>query len=370
MNKKIRRPALPAARTADKGIKDLLDGLREQVLRWRGDTGTVEEQVVTVGDLKDSGVAELAPGARAGVGTPIQRPASDPVYRVGALSGLQATGAFEIVILTWSGTNQRHYAHTEIWRNTSDDLGTAVKRGAAIAAEVFRDQADRDQTYYYWVRGVSTSGESGPFNTTAGTQAQTSASPDAVRDAISSTTWQASTTYQTFAVVRPTTQEITIDGVPVSFQAISGGMSGTSEPDWQANVVSFGDTVSDGSVTWEAIDAGQAPLLIGTRNGNPVVVMLGAVMEEASIGTAKIKDLAAEKINAGTISVALTLEAASITGGSLSIGGSGGSFTVNSDGSFSMSSASTGARVEQTTAAFKVFDSNGTKRVQIGDLSA
>jgi len=295
MTRRTRKPALPTVQTQEPALKRALDGLREQVMRWRGDSAALADELVTKGELTDSGIGQYGPGARGGAGRVIESP-DQGERRVDALTNLSAKGVFETVILTWDGTNQRHYSFTEIWRASTDDLGQAVKRGAAIAtAAVFRDQADRGQTYYYWVRGVSTSGQAGPFNATSGTQAHTSASPDAVRDAISSTEWQANTSYLPLAVIRPTSQEFKIDGVPVSFQAISGGTSGSTEPDWQASVANLGDTVSDGSVTWEAIDTGQAPLLVGTRNGNPVVVIPGAVIDNASIESAKIADAAITK---------------------------------------------------------------------------
>jgi hypothetical protein len=336
MSRKTRKPALPSAVTGP--FKDAIEGLREQAMRWRGDTGALDDEVITKGELTDSGIGQYGPGGRGGPGQVIEPP-DQTERRVGALTNLSAKGVFEIVILTWDGTNQSYYSFTEIWRASTDDIGQAVKRGAAIGtAEVFRDQADRGQTYYYWVRGVSTSGQVGPFNAVSGTKAHTSASPDAVRDAISSTKWQADTSYLPFAVIRPTSQEFKIDGVPVSFQAISGGTSGSSEPDWQASVANLGDTVSDGSVTWEAIDAGQAPLLIGTRNGNPVVVMPGIVVEDASIESAKIKELAANKILADKLS-AISADLGDITGGQMDIGGSGGRFIVNSDGSVDIRNA-------------------------------
>jgi len=47
---KTRKPPLPPATTHEPGLRKQLEGFREQLMRWRGDTGPVRDQVVTVGD--------------------------------------------------------------------------------------------------------------------------------------------------------------------------------------------------------------------------------------------------------------------------------------------------------------------------------
>ena len=96
-----------------------------------------------------------------------------------AIVGLTATGAFRTIILEWDAVNFRNYSYVEIWRSTTDDLGTAVKIGTTTAT-LYSDlppNASMAVTYYYWARVISRSNMIGPFNATAGTSATTANDP-------------------------------------------------------------------------------------------------------------------------------------------------------------------------------------------------
>ena len=99
-----------------------------------------------------------------------------------AIVGLTATGAFRTIILEWDAVNFRNYSYVEIWRSTTDDLGTAVKIGTTTAT-LYSDlppNASMAVTYYYWARVISRSNMIGPFNATAGTAATTANDPEYV----------------------------------------------------------------------------------------------------------------------------------------------------------------------------------------------
>ena len=96
-----------------------------------------------------------------------------------AIVGLTATGAFRTIILEWDAVNFRNYSYVELWRSTTDDLGTAVKIGTTTAT-LYSDlppNASLAVTYYYWARVVSRSNLIGPFNATSGTSATTANDP-------------------------------------------------------------------------------------------------------------------------------------------------------------------------------------------------
>lgn len=162
------RPNLP---TPPAGVgaqlRSMLSGLREQILVWRGDVGDRRQQVVTFGDLDGTDVGRVIFGAAGPTIQSRQQSRQEIVVPV-ALTNLSASALFQSVILTWDGVEQRDYVHTEVWRNTQDDLGTAKIRGTAIAG-IFTDDGDTGQSYYYWVRAVTDGGGKGPFNDTAGT---------------------------------------------------------------------------------------------------------------------------------------------------------------------------------------------------------
>lgn len=89
-----------------------------------------------------------------------------------APTGLRASGGFTNVYLEWNGGQYRNHAYTEIWRGTTDNLGDAVMVGTTIGS-VYADPTDYGTTYYYWIRFVSVANITGPYNQTSGTQATT-----------------------------------------------------------------------------------------------------------------------------------------------------------------------------------------------------
>ncbi|MDR5170735.1 hypothetical protein IHQ56_02780 [Methylobacillus flagellatus] len=75
--------------------------------------------------------------------------------------------------------------------------------------------------------------------------------------------------------------------------------------------------------------------------------------------------IAANRILAGTVSVALRLEAAEIVGGSIQIGNL---FSVNTVGKMLTKSALTGQRTERTSEGTYVYDAAGDLTVELGEL--
>lgn len=103
-----------------------------------------------------------------------------------APTGLRATGAFSTIILEWDAPAGGVGFVTEVWRSQVDDLGTAVKVLQApphllLIADHTLPEVSLAQTYYYWIRFRTSSGE-GPFNAAAGTPASTASDPEYVLD--------------------------------------------------------------------------------------------------------------------------------------------------------------------------------------------
>ena len=95
-----------------------------------------------------------------------------------------------------------------------------------------------------------------------------------------------------------------------------------------------------------------------------------ANIADAAITSAKIQSVDAGKINATSLSAISsnlgTVTAGSISGVSMNISGK---FIVDQSGDTTIRSATSGARMEITNRAIKVFDASGVKRVQLGDLT-
>ena len=164
---------LPKARVQDAGLQRVLDAVNEALQRWNGERGDPLDRVVTLRDFREGGTAGTALRKAGGA-------AGDFAEQVGgvsdrtppaALTNLAAFGALANVILRWDGTNQDLYAHAEVWRSSTDDLGTAELVGTTPAKVFADDVGEGAATYYYWVRPISTAGVAGPFNATAGVSA-------------------------------------------------------------------------------------------------------------------------------------------------------------------------------------------------------
>lgn len=275
----------------DQQVAQILSALREHILALHGTVAPIE-QAYRGGGFGGGGGSGF-PDVPGGGGI-------DPTVRPNPPVNLQATGIFGAVILTVDAL-PGNAAYIEWLSATEDVPGNATVIGQS-RVPLFNYYVGDNTLRYYWARAVGYGNTPlrSALNSTQGTPGQSAPDPDVVRTALTSKTWQPNTSYLAFEVVRPT-QDIVIDGVPVSFQAVTGGVSGATEPNWPT--AALGDQIVDGTVTWEAIDAGQTPFIVGEVNGHPTVFILSAAIKDASIESAKIKNLAANKIVAENLSV-------------------------------------------------------------------
>lgn len=89
------------------------------------------------------------------------------------------------------------------------------------------------------------------------------------------------------------------------------------------------------------------------------------VIANAAIGTAQVDQIAASKIVASSLS-SISANLGTVTAGSLNINGK---FIVDSDGTFTLQSGTTGARKVETAATTKVYNDSGNLTVEIGYLA-
>jgi hypothetical protein len=80
-------------------------------------------------------------------------------------TGLTATGLFRNVNIKWTAPTFFGYSYTEIWRSTTNDIGTAIKVGAS-STTYFSDSNENDTggDFYYWIRHVSVTDTVGNFS--------------------------------------------------------------------------------------------------------------------------------------------------------------------------------------------------------------
>ena len=81
-------------------------------------------------------------------------------------TNLVAAAAFTSITLTWDNPGMSNLAYTEIARATTDSLDFAVTQDRTRSF-VWTDAVGYGETYYYWVRFVSTSNIEGPWSVSA-----------------------------------------------------------------------------------------------------------------------------------------------------------------------------------------------------------
>ena len=286
-------------RRRDKQIPKTPVSQDKAVQNWMDSVGTIinkyffgggNDRIVTAQELIDGGIAG------AGSGGFLTSPPKN-LTKPPKVSGLTANGAFASIFVQWSNPAFSNYGYTELWRADIDDIGMAVLI-ASTAVESYTDNVGSSATKYYWARAVSDQGVKGDFNAAAGTKGETSFNPDYVKQILTSLKWQANTTYAPYQYVQPTNEN------GFQYVVIDGGKSASVEPTWPTTV---GLTVSDGTVEWKCVAAtDRLPLVIGQlEDGTPAVFIDTAFIKNASITSAKIGDLVADKITTGDLNADL-----------------------------------------------------------------
>ena len=172
----------------DRELKIALDAIKEALEVRLGQRGDPLDRAVTLRELSDSGIVKVK---NKGVQTSDIVPPGDGDAGGGggsgpppAPSGLEASGAFTGILLTWNKPSYGRHAYTEIWRSKDNALGGAILISTS-GGSVYSDEVGYNQEYYYWIRFVSTSDEFGPYNDTEGTVATTVADVGSVMQSLS-----------------------------------------------------------------------------------------------------------------------------------------------------------------------------------------
>lgn len=160
-------------------LQRLLEQLKERLEVLSGNRGNEMDRAVTLRDLDTLGLVlsktgiggtGIGGGGGGGGGGTIDLTAPpQPV-------DLTTFGLFAGILLGWDYADYGNHGYTEIWRSETDSLGTAILIGTSRGKVYMDFVGDHDQ-YYYWVRLVSESGITGPYNASAGTPGQTALDP-------------------------------------------------------------------------------------------------------------------------------------------------------------------------------------------------
>ena len=151
----------------DPQLKNHMVSIQEALEIRLGRRGDPRDRAITLRELIDSGLAEelldnpFDPNAGTGVVDFKPRTVTDTTIPP-VPTGVSASAAFTTVVVSWDAPQFGNFAFAEIYRGTSNDVSAAVLADTTTA-NVWSDSADYNQTFYYWVRFVSTSDIRGPF---------------------------------------------------------------------------------------------------------------------------------------------------------------------------------------------------------------
>ena len=278
----IQIPKVPVS--GDKATQSWMTAVGSMLSKYIG--GGSDDRLVSAKELIDGGLAGI------GTGGFLTLPPKN-LTKPPKVSGLTANGALASIFVQWVNPSFSNYAYTELWRSDIDDIGQAVLI-ASTAVESYVDNVGSAATKYYWARAVSDQGVKGDFNAASGVKGTTSLDPDYVMQVLTSSTWKPNTTYYPFQYVRPTVEN------GFQYAAVDGGKSGSVEPTWPTTINA---TVGDGTIQWTAVPVDERiPFVLGAlEDGTPAVFMDTAYIKNASITSAKIIELIADKIETGNL---------------------------------------------------------------------
>ena len=166
--KETKVPAIPPIPSSvDPQLKLYLNAVDEALKVRLGRVGDPKDRAVTVRELINSGLAEnfLENPFDPNTGTPPNTFIPTETIDLAVpddVTGLSGTGTFQKIILSWNLAQFGNFAFTEVWRHTSNDLGSAT-RIDTTRAQVWTDTVDFNSDFYYWVRHISTSNIVGQF---------------------------------------------------------------------------------------------------------------------------------------------------------------------------------------------------------------
>ena len=363
-------------KSSDPALRSFLNSVKEALEVRLGRRGDPLEQAVTKRDLIDAGVAKLRSNKSDDLAPVVVDPEGSRVTPPSVV-GFTALGVFGGVTLTWENPFEAYNVHalTEVWRAETNDRSKAILINSSRGGTFFDRIPDDDAiTYWYWVRFVSEYSRYGPFS--VGKSAAKEADVGYLMEQISGEIDKADLS-QSFAEEVALMQnsyniKLDVSGYVAGFGLYNSGLSSDfavmADRFWIAMpgvakqkpfVVTNGRVYIDTAVIRDAsIQEGKlGPITFGKITdsaGNPVTTVSGKLRADAI-------DVASLRVTDANISGVLRSSQVASNGQPR--------WMLDKNGGMAFNGSGAGGRMELRDAVIKVFDGNGARRVQIGDLS-
>jgi hypothetical protein len=364
-------PVLPNDASISPQLLARLQAVVERIATLDGQRGDKSDAALTRRDLVDAGILKTSKGGNV---LELNSAFSSGWTNIPYLDAMPTPAAptFKTGIganfLFWQLPNARGVGATQIFRHTNDTDGTII---AAPVGSMYADlPVEFGVTYYYKIRFVSERGVAGDWSSE--TSVKSEADPAYLVGVLQSKV-------DNSLLAQDLRSQVAIGGELKSSITSVAGTGGRNSG------FTFG---SDGNVSEFYIMADRFAVMSnnGTQQTTPFIIegdktyINSAIIKDASIDTAKIKDLnasVATLVKANIYNAAVggqiyssNYDIANKTGWSLNQDGSAffGS-TVTFGGKLEVRRVGGGAGVDITSTGINVYDSNGTLRVAIGALT-
>jgi hypothetical protein len=261
------------------------------------------------------------------------------------------TPSIGLIHIFWNQPSYRNHAYAEIWRAEVANIGAAVKIGTSDSQNYVDAPTNTTAEYYYWVRFVSAADVKGPYNSQL-VKAKANIDPAVLiasleNELLNSTLSKnlaLSLTNATNQIVEEResrqkdsqnlyaqyTVKIDQNGHVSGFGLASETIDGTTTSAFIVRADKF--AIVDPTSTSNSLTTTPAADVVPFQVTGGAVYIKSAMIAAASITSAQIASLAANKITAGYINATIGINGAKVYGAELY---AGGSVTVNSDGTFS-----------------------------------
>lgn len=178
------------AKFSDNSQQKHIDSLAKNISILVGQTKNKDDRAVLYRDLKELGLVSkggqissinfsggLGGGSGGGGGGVVNPPTETPTKPL----NVSVNAAFTTIMIQWDFPSYAGHKHTEIWRNTVDQLGDMLDprtEGEAVLVattpdSVYVDSVNFDTGYYYWVRFINVNDEAGAVHSASGSYAKT-----------------------------------------------------------------------------------------------------------------------------------------------------------------------------------------------------
>lgn len=364
-------------KSADPSLRAFLSAMKEALEVRLGRRGDRMEEAVTRGDLVEFGLAKVSSSASTDlepiITTPDEARITPPVPL-----GLVAEPLLGGVHLTWENPFSAYNVHgyAEVWRGDSNDRSKAILINSSRGATFFdRIPAEGDGEFWYWVRFVSTYDKQGAFSLPVVSRKR--ADVKELMDQISGQIDRGDLT-EGFRDAMTTLEnsyfvKLDVSGYASGFGMYNNGQSadfavmadrfwvgmpgsGRARPFMVVDGITYIDTAM---IREASIEQGQlGPIGFGKitdKDGKPVTTLAGKLRADAI-------DVESLQVTDANISGVIRSKQVASNGQPR--------WMLDKDGGMTMNGSGAGGRMELRDSYIKVFDANGVKRVQLGDLNA